>query len=91
MRDEDVHRHFDVNVKGVIFGTRAAAARMIPQGHGHVVNIASMAALAPIPGLALYSASKYAVRAFSLAAAEELRAHGVAGLPAGSYPRCPCY
>ncbi len=30
------------------------------------------------PGLALYSASKYAVRAFSLAAAEDLRPHGVA-------------
>lgn len=76
--DDDVHRHFDVNVKGVVFGTRAAATRMIPQGHGHVVNFASMAALAPIPGIALYSASKYAVRAFSLAAAEELRPHGVA-------------
>lgn len=76
--DADVHRHFDVNVKGVVFGTRAAAARMIPQGHGHVVNMASLASLAPIPGIALYSASKYAVRAFSLAAAEELRPHGIA-------------
>jgi 3-oxoacyl-[acyl-carrier protein] reductase len=50
----------------------------VRQGHGHIVNIASLAALAPIPGLALYSASKYAVRAFSLAAAEDLRPHGVA-------------
>lgn len=76
--DEDVHRHFDVNVKGVVFGTRAAARRMIPRRRGHVVNVASMAALAPIPGISLYSASKYAVRAFSLAAAEELRPHGIA-------------
>lgn len=76
--DEDVHRHFDVNVKGVVFGTRAAARRMIPRRRGHIVNVASMAALAPIPGISLYSASKYAVRAFSLAAAEELRPHGVA-------------
>ncbi len=75
---EDVHRHFDVNVKGVIFGTRAAAKRMVAQGSGHIVNVASLASLAPIPGIALYSASKYAVRAFSLAAAEELRPHGVA-------------
>src|SRR5205823_4569252 len=45
--------------------------------HGHIINIASMAALAPIPGISLYSASKYAVRGFSLAAAQELRAHGV--------------
>jgi 3-oxoacyl-[acyl-carrier protein] reductase len=76
--DDDVHRHFDVNVKGVVFGTRAAARSMIRQGFGHVVNVASLASLAPIPGIALYSASKYAVRAYSLAAAEELRPHGVA-------------
>ena len=75
---EDVHRHFDVNVKGVVFGTRAAAGLMIPQGGGHVINVASLASLAPIPGIALYSASKYAVRAFSLAAAEDLRPRGVA-------------
>lgn len=48
---------------------------MVRQGHGHIVNVAS---LGPIPGIALYSASKYAVRSFSLAAAQELRAHGVA-------------
>jgi 3-oxoacyl-[acyl-carrier protein] reductase len=75
---EDVHRHFDINVKGVVFGTRAAAQRMLPARRGHIINIASLASLAPIPGIALYSASKYAVRGFSLAAAEELRNHGIA-------------
>jgi 3-oxoacyl-[acyl-carrier protein] reductase len=78
LEEEAVHRHFDVNLKGVVFGTRAAAAAMLEQGSGHIVNVASLAALAPIPGLALYSASKYAVRAFSLAAAQELRPKGVA-------------
>jgi 3-oxoacyl-[acyl-carrier protein] reductase len=62
----------------VLHGTRAAAVRMIHRGSGHIINIASLASLAPIPGLALYSASKYAVRAYSLAAAEELHRHGVA-------------
>ncbi|MFT5431769.1 MAG: NADP-dependent 3-hydroxy acid dehydrogenase YdfG, partial [Myxococcota bacterium] len=74
----DIDRHFDINCKGVIHGTHAAAKLMVRQGRGHIINIASMAALAPIPGLPLYSASKYAVRAFSLAAAEELRPLGVA-------------
>ena len=78
LSEDDVHFHFDINVKGVVFGTHAAARRMVEQGSGHIVNIASLASLAPIPGMALYSASKYAVRAFSLAAAEELRPHGVA-------------
>jgi 3-oxoacyl-[acyl-carrier protein] reductase len=74
----DIDRHFDINVKGVVLGTRLAAERMVARGRGHIVNIASLAAYAPVPGLALYSASKYAVRCFSLAAAEGLRPHGVA-------------
>lgn len=86
--DDDVHLHFDVNTKGVVFGTRAAVAlfrrmkeRDTPSHEPrqpHVVNIASMASLAPISGIGLYSASKYAVRGFSLAAAEELRGEGIA-------------
>ncbi|MEM7587513.1 MAG: SDR family oxidoreductase [Acidobacteriota bacterium] len=81
--DADVHRHFDINVKGVVFGTRAAASVMREhatdaEDRGHIINIASLASLAPIPGISLYSASKYAVRAFSLAAAEELRLEGIA-------------
>lgn len=76
-RPEDIHMQLDVNVKGVMFGTRAAARRMAARGRGHILNFASMAALAPIPGIAVYSASKYAVRGFSLAAAQELRPRGV--------------
>ena len=76
--DDIVHRHFDVNTKGVVFGTQVAARHMIDRRDGHIINIASLAALAPVPGIALYSASKYAVRGFSLAAAQELRPHGVA-------------
>jgi NADP-dependent 3-hydroxy acid dehydrogenase YdfG len=73
----DVDLHLDVNVKGVVHGTHAAAKRMIPRRSGHIVNIGSLASLAPVPGLSLYSASKFAVRGFTLAAATELRDHGV--------------
>lgn len=76
--DEDIDRHFDINVKGVALGTRVAARAMRERGRGQIINFASMASLAPIPGLTLYSASKYAVRALSLAAADELHPHGVA-------------
>ena len=75
---EDIDLHLDINTKGVMFGTRLAAEKMVAQGHGHIVNVASMAALAPIPGLALYSASKFAVRSFSIAAAIDLAPHNVA-------------
>ncbi|MRG93210.1 SDR family NAD(P)-dependent oxidoreductase [Polyangium spumosum] len=75
----DVDFHLDVNVKGTVLGTRAAAARMIRRGRGgHIVNIGSLASLAPVPGLSLYAASKFAVRGFSLAAAMELARHEIA-------------
>jgi NAD(P)-dependent dehydrogenase (short-subunit alcohol dehydrogenase family) len=70
---DDVNLQLDVNAKGVMFGTQAAARAMLEQGHGHIVNVASLAGIAPVPGLALYSASKFAVRGFTLAAAYELR------------------
>ncbi len=75
---EEVDRHLDINTKGVIFGTHTAAKHMVSRGCGHIINIASLAGLAPVPGLGLYSASKYAVRGFSLAVAQELRLRGVA-------------
>ncbi|MFW6067139.1 MAG: SDR family oxidoreductase [Myxococcota bacterium] len=75
---DDIDFHLAVNVKGVVLGTRAAARRMVPRGSGHIVNFGSLASLAPVPGLSLYSTSKFAVRGFSLAAAIELRDQGVA-------------
>lgn len=73
----DVDRHFDVNVKGVVHGMRVVGAHFKAKGAGHVVNVGSLASLAPVPGLPLYSASKFAVRGYSLAAAQELAPHGV--------------
>ncbi len=67
----------DVNVKGVMFGTHFAAKHMIRYGCGHIINIASLAGVAPIPGVAVYSASKFAVRGFSLSIAGDLRKHGI--------------
>jgi 3-oxoacyl-[acyl-carrier protein] reductase len=74
---DDVHFHLDINTKGVIFGTQAAIRVMLPQQQGHIVNIASLAALTPVPGLSLYCASKFAVRGYSLSVAQELRPHGI--------------
>lgn len=77
LNDKEVDRHMDVNAKGVMYGSRAAAAQMVAQGHGHIINVASLAGIAPVPGISLYSASKHAVRGFSLAIAQELRPRGV--------------
>jgi NAD(P)-dependent dehydrogenase (short-subunit alcohol dehydrogenase family) len=70
--------HIDVNVKGVVFGTRAAARHMVREGRGHIVNVASIAGVSHVPGLSAYCASKHAVRGFSLSVAHELSPHGVA-------------
>lgn len=78
MTDTDIDNHIDINVKGVMLGTQAAAVAMIRQGGGHIINMSSLAGLAPPPGLALYSGSKFAVRGFSLATAIELRKRGIA-------------
>lgn len=72
-----VELQIDVNFKGVVFGMQAVTPRFVEQGRGHIINVASLAALAPVDGLAIYCATKYAVRGFSLAAATELKPHGV--------------
>lgn len=74
---EDVQFQIDVNVKGVMFGTITAARHMVARKQGHIINIASLAGLGPVPGLSVYCGAKYAVRGFSLAAAQELRPHNV--------------
>lgn len=78
LSDDAVDLQLDVNIKGVVHGVRAVTPGMLAQGHGHIVNVASLAALAPVPGLAVYCASKHAVRGFSLSVALELRKHGIA-------------
>lgn len=75
---QEVDLHFDINVKGTIFGVQAVLPSMKAQASGHIINIASLAALSPVPGLSLYSASKFAVRSYSLAAGMELAESGIA-------------
>ena len=48
----------DVNLRGVCHGILAAYPVMIEQGFGHIVNTASMAGLAPWPGMGSYIATK---------------------------------
>lgn len=72
-----IDRHLDVNVKGTINGVTIVGRYLAGRGQGHVINIGSLASMAPVPGLSLYSASKYAVRGFTLAAAQELGPKGV--------------
>ena len=70
-------RIIDINVLGVITGSKLAAQRMVPRGRGHVINVASLAGEIYTSGLASYCASKYAVVGFTDAARVEHRQTGV--------------
>lgn len=74
---EEIDNQIDVNLKGTMYGTRIVGETMRSQNSGHIVNFGSLASLAPVPGLGPYSGSKFGVRGFSLAAAQELDDHGV--------------
>jgi 3-oxoacyl-[acyl-carrier protein] reductase len=73
----DIDFHLDCNAKGSILGTTLIGRVMKEQGSGHIINVSSLAGLAPVSGLSLYAASKFAVRGFSLSVAAELKKHGV--------------
>jgi 3-oxoacyl-[acyl-carrier protein] reductase len=73
-----IERQMDVNAKGLMLGTRIIGDWMAKQGLGHIVNVGSLASLVPVPGIGVYSASKFAVRAYTLIAARELAPSGVA-------------
>lgn len=65
LKVDEWHRMVDVNIKGVLHGIAAVLPEMQARGSGHVVNIASIGALAVSPTAAVYCATKYAVRAIS--------------------------
>jgi NAD(P)-dependent dehydrogenase (short-subunit alcohol dehydrogenase family) len=81
---EHWRRVIDVNLMGVVYGSDAAYKVMAAQGHGHIVNIASLAGLIPFPTNAPYSTTKHAVVGLSLS----LRAEGAA-LGVGVTAVCP--
>ncbi|AFC86642.1 SDR family oxidoreductase [Frateuria aurantia] len=65
LKIEEWNRTLDVNVRGVLHGIAAVLPIMQAQGHGHIVNIASVGAHQVWPSSAVYCASKFAVRAIS--------------------------
>lgn len=75
--EEVARRMIDINLHGVITGTKLALELMLAHERGHIVNIASMAGEASVPGIATYCATKAAVIAFTDAVRLEYRASGV--------------
>jgi meso-butanediol dehydrogenase/(S,S)-butanediol dehydrogenase/diacetyl reductase len=75
---EEIERVLRVNVQGVVWGIQAAAKMFKARGtRGKIINAASIAAHDGTGMLGVYSASKFAVRALTQAAAQELASDGI--------------
>ncbi len=85
VEEADLDRIFDINVNGVVWGIQAAAAKFKARGQkGKIVNASSIAGHDGFAMLGIYSATKFAVRALTQAAAKE---YASAGITVNAY--CP--
>jgi meso-butanediol dehydrogenase/(S,S)-butanediol dehydrogenase/diacetyl reductase len=75
---ESIEKLFSINFNGVVWGTQAATKAFKKLGHGgKIISAASQAGHVGNPGIALYSATKFAVRGFTQTAARDLAKYGI--------------
>ena len=74
---EESDLQVDINVKGVINGAYAGLPHLKANRGSRLINVASVAGIVGSPGLAVYSATKHAVRGLSEALDAEFTRHGV--------------
>ena len=67
-----IHQQVFVNFLGTIYGCQAALRVMKAQKSGKIINVASLGGIVPMPGEAVYSATKSAIRGYSLSLYAEL-------------------
>jgi 3-oxoacyl-[acyl-carrier protein] reductase len=76
--DQSYDKHFNLNVRAPIELSKNAAARMVKAGSGRIVNIGSaFGEAAPMPGVTLYIATKFAIHGFTRGLSRELGSTGV--------------
>ena len=72
VQEDEWEQMVDVNIKGVLHGVGAVLPVMMDQGHGHVVNVSSVAGRRVFPGGAVYCGTKHFVTALSEGMRNEL-------------------
>jgi NAD(P)-dependent dehydrogenase (short-subunit alcohol dehydrogenase family) len=76
--EEDWEAYYRINLKHVFLCTKAIVPRMIERGAGgSVVNVSTIEAFRGIPNLAIYSAFKAGITAFTKSVALEMAEHGI--------------
>jgi meso-butanediol dehydrogenase/(S,S)-butanediol dehydrogenase/diacetyl reductase len=76
--EESIAKVFSINFNGAVWGTQAATKAFKQLGHGgKIISAASQAGHIGNPGIALYSATKFALRGFSQTAARDLAKYGI--------------
>ncbi len=74
---EEIRHALEVNLLGAMLLTREVLVGMRSRGKGHIVNIASMAAVKPVPFNAVYNTAKAGMVGFSMSLSKELAGSGV--------------
>ncbi|MGK9264487.1 SDR family oxidoreductase [Sinorhizobium numidicum] len=77
LRVDEWDQMIDVNLKGVLYGIAAALPRMKEQKSGHIINLSSVAGHKLFGGSAVYSATKFAVRALSEGLRQEMAPYNI--------------
>lgn len=77
LTDRETRDSFDINVFGTIHVIRHVLPVLREQGSGHIINISSIAGIAPATGWSIYSATKHAVIGLSEVLAEDVKAFGI--------------
>lgn len=77
LKVDEWDRMIDVNIKGVLYGIAAALPHMKEQKSGHIINVSSVAGHKIIPAGAVYSATKFAVRALSEGLRQEVKPYNI--------------
>ncbi len=72
-----MRRQFEVNVFGAVAMTRAVLPGMRERRSGHIINMSSMAGYAPLPGIAYYAGSKFALEGITGVLAREVAPFGI--------------
>lgn len=75
--EQSIRSSLEVNVYGVLTGCQLALPDMVKRRRGHVINIASLSGLIPLPGQVVYVGAKYAVVGLTTALADEMAPYGV--------------